>query len=109
MRATKSTHKSTKNQTAQTACTISNAERLKLFKLRLDKLKWAQCTDLPKPVEVQQAEEAVRAWSIANGEHRRKQSDEHQRNFEAISDAMLLGDMEKALTLLQKLEASRRK
>ena len=80
-------------------------DRVKLAQERIKSLQRYTFKQLPKPARVVTAEKLVRQWGEKEQEHDRKQRSEHRQKLNAITDALITGDMQKAVTLMQKLEA----
>lgn len=94
----------TKKPTPQT--TKAQPLRIKILRDRLRALpSWARVKDLSKSEKVRKAMETTAAYHNANIAHRTKQAEDYRAKCRAVGDAIVLGDFEKALTLLQKLEA----
>jgi hypothetical protein len=80
-------------------------ERLKLVRERLNGLRHPKTTPLPKSEKVQAAQKVWDEW-VANSEaHIDAQKDAHRAKLNDVQDAMIVGDMAKAVALLQKLGA----
>lgn len=80
-------------------------DRVKLAQERVKSLQRYTFKPLPKPARVVTAEKLVRQWEEKEQEHDRKQRSEHRQKLNAITDALIVGDMQKAVTLMQRLEA----
>jgi quinol monooxygenase YgiN len=50
------------------------------------------------------AEKLVNEWEEKCAAHDRQQRSEHRQKLNAITDALIVGNMQKAVTLMQKLE-----
>jgi hypothetical protein len=77
-------------------------------KLAQDRIKWLQrysFKPLTKPARVVAAERLVREWEEKEAAHDRQQRSEHRQKLNAITDALIVGDMQKAVTMMQQLEA----
>ncbi len=79
--------------------------RVKLAQERIKFIQHYSCKPLPKPARVAAAEKLVIEWEEKQQAHDRQQRSEHRQKLNAITDALITGDMQKAVTLLQKLEA----
>jgi hypothetical protein len=80
-------------------------DRMKLVQERIKSLQRYSFKPLPKPARVAAAEKLVREWEDKNEVHDRQQRSEHRQKLNAITDALIVGDMQKAVTLMQRLEA----
>lgn len=80
-------------------------DRVKLAQERIKSLQRYTFKPLQKPARVVAAEKLVREWEEKEAEHDRKQRSEHRQKLNAITDALIVGDMQKAVALMQKLEA----
>ena len=80
-------------------------DRVKLAQERIKSLQRYTFKPLPKPARVVAAEKLVREWEEKEAEHDRKQRSEHRQKLNAITDALIVGDMQKAVALMQRLEA----
>lgn len=76
-------------------------ERVKLVQQRLQALAYPKTTPLPKPAKVAAAEKLLREWQAKDDAHQDAQRAKHREQRAAIADALILGDMEKAVTLLR--------
>lgn len=78
-------------------------------KLAQERIKYAQRYSFkqpPKPARVVAAEKVVGEWEAKCDALDRQQRSEHRQKINAITDAIIVGDMAKAVALLQKLEAN---
>lgn len=80
-------------------------DRVKLVQERIKSLQCYSFKPLPKPARVAAAEKLVSEWEDKNEAHDRQQRSEHRQKLNAITDALIVGDMQKAVTLMQRLEA----
>jgi len=80
-------------------------DRVKLAQERIKSLQRYTFKPLPKPARVVAAEKLVREWDEKEAAHDRQQRSEHRQKLNAITDALIVGDMQKAVALMQKLEA----
>ena len=80
-------------------------DRVKLAQERVKSLQRYTFKPLPKPARVVAAEKLVREWEEKDAEHDRKQRSEHRQKLNAITDALIVGDMKKAVAMMQRLEA----
>jgi hypothetical protein len=80
-------------------------DRVKLAQERIKSLQRYTFKPLPKPARVVAAEKLVREWEEKDAAHDRQQRSEHRQKLNAITDALIVGDMQKAVTLMQRLEA----
>ena len=76
-------------------------ERVKLVQQRMQAMQYPKTTPLPKPARVAAAEKLVREWEAKNAAHCDAQRQAHKEKRAAIADALILGDMEKAVSLLR--------
>lgn len=90
----------TKDKIAQ----LPYRERAKLVRERLQHLRYPSITSLPKPAKVLAAEKIVAEWEERNSAHADAQRAAFREKRNAVSDALILGDMQKAVALLQKLD-----
>lgn len=81
------------------------AERVKLVRERLAELRYCKTTPLPKPAKVAAAEAVYREWEKKAEAHEDAQRAAHRANLAEVSDALIVGDMPKAVALMQKLGA----
>lgn len=80
-------------------------ERVKLIQQRLQAMRYPVTKPLPKPAKVLAAQKLVREWEEKDSEHREAQRQEHAKKRAEIADALILGDMKKAVELLRKYGA----
>ncbi len=76
-------------------------ERVKLVQQRLQALAYPKTTSLPKPAKVAAAEKLLREWEAKNEAHCEAQRQAHRAKRAAIADALILGQMDKAVELLR--------
>lgn len=81
------------------------AERVKLVRERLSGLRYCKPTPLPKPAKVAAAEAVYREWEKKAEAHEDAQRTAHRAKLNEVQDALIVGDMLKAVTLLQRLGA----
>lgn len=81
------------------------SERVKLVRERLNGLRYTKVTPLPKSAKVQAAEKVWKEWVEKDEAHADAQRDERRAKLNEVQDAMIVGDMVKAIALLQKLGA----
>lgn len=79
------------------------SERLKLVRERLNGLRYPKTKPLPKSAKVQAAEKVWNEWVSASEAHIDAQRDAHRAKLNEVQDAMIVGDMAKAVQLLQRL------
>ena len=94
---------STKNNPNITMLPYS--ERVKLVRERLNGLRRPKVVSLPKPVKVLAAEKVVNDWLVKNESHEESQRDAWRAKLHEVQDALIVGDMPKAVELLQRLGA----
>lgn len=82
------------------------SERVKLVRERLANLRRPKVVELPKSAKLQAAEKLVREWEDKNEAHEAAQRDAWRAKLHEVQDALIVGDMQKAVALLQKLGAS---
>ena len=80
-------------------------ERVKLVRERLSGFRQPRVSDLPKPARVVAAEQVVDAWCKKNTEHRDAAYQGWRMRKNEIEDALIVGDTDKAVKLLQQLKA----
>lgn len=80
-------------------------ERVKLVRDRVASIRMPTVQNLKKPARVTAAEKVVREWDELNEAHRHAQRILHKQKLNAVTDALIMGDMAKAVALMQKLEA----
>lgn len=76
-------------------------ERVKLVQQRMQALAYPKTTNLPKPARVAAAEKLLREWEAKNEAHCEAQRQAHRAKRAAIADALILGQMDKAVELLR--------
>ena len=81
------------------------SERVKLVRERLANLRRPKVTALPKPAKVQAAEKLLGEWERKNDEHQEAQVAAHRAKLHEVQDALIVGDMARAVTLMQRLGA----
>ena len=81
------------------------AERVKLVRERLNGMRYPKVKPLAKPVRVLAAEKVVEDWREKNTAHEDAQRQAHRAKLNEVQDALIVGDMPKAVALLQKLGA----
>lgn len=81
------------------------SERVKLVRERLANLRRQKVTPLPKPAKVQAAEKLYREWEQRAEAHEDAQRDAWRAKLHEVQDALIVGDMQKAVSLMQKLGA----
>lgn len=81
------------------------SERVKLVRERLAGLRRPKVTPLPKPAKVQAAETLLRAWEQKNDEHLDAQVAAHRVKLNEVQDALIVGDMPRAVLLMRSLGA----
>jgi len=81
------------------------SERVKLVRERLNGLRYPKTTPLKKPVKVAAAEQILREWQDKDNEHQEAQRMTHRKKLHAVQDALIVGDMQKAVQLLAALGA----
>ena len=81
------------------------AERVKLVRERLAGLRYCKSAPLPKPAKVVAAEKVWNEWVAKSEAHHDAQRDAHRAKLNEVQDAMIVGDMLRAVALLQKLKA----
>ncbi len=77
-------------------------ERVRLVQERLRDLARPKVTPLPKPARVVAAEKLAQEWDKKNDAHMEAQRAKHRAKKNEITDALIVGDMEKAVSLLAK-------
>ena len=88
-----------------TFLTLPYRDRVKLAQDRIKSLQRYSFKPLPKPARVVAAEKLLREWEEKEAAHDRQQRSEHRQKLNAITDALIVGDMQEAVTLIQRLEA----
>lgn len=81
------------------------SERVKLVRERLANLRRTKVDPLPKSAKVQAAEKLYRDWEAKAEAHEDAQRDAWRAKLHEVQDALIVGDMHKAVSLLQKLKA----
>ncbi len=76
-------------------------ERVKLVQQRLQAMAYPTTTSLPKPAKVAAAEKLLREWEAKNEAHCEAQRQAHRAKRAAIADALILGQMDRAVELLR--------
>lgn len=76
-------------------------ERVKLVQQRMQAMQYPKTTPLPKPAKVVAAEKLLREWEAKNEAHCEAQRQAHRAKRAAIADALILGQMDKAVELLR--------
>lgn len=76
-------------------------ERVKLVQQRMQAMQYPKTTPLPKPAKVVAAETLLREWEAKNEAHCEAQRQAHRAKRAAIADALILGQMDKAVELLR--------
>ena len=79
------------------------AERVKLVRERLNGLRYPKTKPLAKPARVLTSEKVVDDWRAKNDEHEDAQRRAHRTKLNEVQDALIVGDIPKAVELLQKL------
>ncbi len=80
-------------------------ERVKLVRERLTNLRRPKVESLPKPAKVQAAEKTVNDWLVKNEAHEDAQRAAWRAKLHAVQDALIVGDMARAVSLMQRLGA----
>lgn len=80
-------------------------ERVKLVQQRMQALAYPKTTPLPKSAKVVAAEKLLREWEAKNEAHCEAQRQAHLAKRAAIADALILGQMDKAVELLRAVGA----
>lgn len=81
------------------------SERVKLVRERLANLRRPKVVALPKPAKVQAAEKLLREWEQKNEAHEDAQRDAWRAKLHEVQDALIMGDMARAVNLMQRLGA----
>lgn len=92
-------------KTTENITLLPYRERVKLVQMRLQSLRHPKVTRLPKSARVVAAEKVVADWQARDDEHEKTQRDTHRAKLNEVQDALIVGDMLKAVSLLQKLKA----
>jgi hypothetical protein len=87
-----------------TAFALPYREKVKMVKDRLQALRYPVVNDLPKSVKVRNAEKVLAEWDKANEGYRLQQRQDRRKLHNDICDALCLGDMHKAVTLMREAE-----
>ena len=80
-------------------------ERVKLVRERLAGLRRPKVTSLPKSAKVLAAEKVLQEWNDKNDFHEEVQRADFRAKLNAVQDALIVGDMPKAVELLKRLGA----
>lgn len=80
-------------------------ERVKLVRERLANLRRPKLTTFPKPAKVQAAEKLFREWEQKAEAYEDAQRDAWRAKLHEVQDALIVGDMARAVVLMQKLGA----
>lgn len=78
-------------------------ERVKLVRSRLSSLRYPKIEPLKKPAKVVAAQKIVDEWAEKETAHEDAQRLAHKQKLHAIEDALIVGDMLKAVELMSKL------
>jgi hypothetical protein len=78
-------------------------ERVKLIQERMRTLNSPKPVPLKMPARVAAAAKLLNEWEQKNRVHMDAQRDAHRAKLHEIHDAMIVGDMPRAVALLQKL------
>lgn len=81
------------------------SERVKLVRERLANLRRPKVMPLPKPAKVLAAEKLLGEWGAKNDSHCDAQAAAHRAKLHEVQDALIVGDMARAVTLMQRLGA----
>lgn len=81
------------------------SERVKLVRERLASLRRPKVESLPKPAKVLAAEKTVDDWLVKNEAHENAQRDAWRAKLHEVHDALIVGDMARAVALMQRLGA----
>lgn len=92
-------------KTTETIITLPYRDRVKMAQERIRSIQRPSLKVLPKPAKVIAAEKVVHEWETKADEYDRLQRAEHRNKLNAITDALIVGDMAKAVSLLQKFGA----
>jgi hypothetical protein len=93
----------TTKQKANNITLLPYSERLKLVRERLNGLRYPKTKPLTKSAKVRAAEKVWNEWVAASDAHIDAQRDAHRAKLNEVQDAMIVGDMEKAVQLLQRV------
>ena len=80
-------------------------ERVKLVRERLASMRHPGHTDLPKSQRVLAAEKVLHEYWARNEKAREASYAEHRRRKNEVQDALIVGDMARAVALMQRLGA----
>lgn len=80
-------------------------ERVKLVRERMANLRRPKVASLPKPAKVRAAEKTLREWEAKNEAHEDAQRDAWRAKLHEVQDALIVGDMARAVALMQRLGA----
>lgn len=80
-------------------------ERVKLVRERMSSLQRPKVVSLPKPAKVQAAEKLLREWEEKNNAHEDAQRNAWRSKLHQVQDALIVGDMARAVSLLQRINA----
>jgi hypothetical protein len=81
------------------------SERVKLVRERLNGLRRPKVESLSKPAKVLAAEKLVSEWEEKNDAHEEAQRTAWRAKLHEVQDQLIVGDMARAVLLLQKLGA----
>lgn len=81
------------------------SERVKLVRERLANLRRPKVTPLTKPAKVQAAEKVLREWEQKAEAHEDSQRDAWRAKLHEVQDALIVGDVARAVALMQRLGA----
>jgi predicted RNase H-like nuclease len=81
------------------------SERVKLVRERLANLRRPKVTPLKKPASVESAEKRLRAWEAQNDAHLDAQVAAHRAKLHEVQDALIVGDMARAVALMKQFGA----
>ena len=81
------------------------SERVKMVRERLRGMSYPKTAPLPMPAKVAAAEKVYREWQAKAQAHEDAQRAAHRAKLNEVQDAMIVGDMVKAVALLQKMGA----
>lgn len=84
--------------------TLPYRERVKLIQERMRGLQYPTFQGLKKPARVLAAEKTLDEWKRKNDEHLDKQRAAHRTKLNAVKDAFIVGDVQKAVQLIHALE-----
>jgi glutamine synthetase adenylyltransferase len=92
-------------KTIESITLLPYRERVKLVQQRMQALEHPKYEQLPKPAKVAAAEKLLREWEQKNDEHIDAQRKAHRAKRAEIADALILGQMERAVELLRAVVA----